>query len=612
VSLNFGLFAAIDLSARSVRTFRAPEEDVRRFFGGGGLAAKLFFDLDDEEAVVLANGFLTGFPAPTACKTSFVFRSPHTGIFGESSVGGKWGAQLARTGFSGLIIRGRSADPVYLFIHDHGVDIRDASDLWGLDTFTAHERLAGDLPAGAQIGLIGPAGENGVNYSSLIFEGRSARAAARTGIGKRFGEKRLKGLAVYGTGKPVPHDPVALRELTAALNIRFRERAAGLRDFGTAAGVGRREVSGDLPIKNFAQGNWEAAGQITGQAYVKHLHVRHHACFMCPIACSKKIRLADGPHAGLETTQPEYETAAALGSNLLHADREGLAYANHLCNALGLDTMSTGVVFGFLFECVEKGIVPAADLDLPDADPLWGNSAAICRLIEKIARREGIGNVLSMGVRHAAAVFGGGSERFAIHGKGLELPMHDPRALVSAGATYATGNRGAAHGEALAYYIEEGMQIDGFPRGIDPHTSAGKGAMTAKMQDLCAVFDALGLCKFTLSGGIRPIEMCRFIQTIHGLPIDEEELYRIGARIYTLKRLYNQRRGLDGRHDTLPPRILYEPRPTGGSAGVLPDLPAMLRDLYAARGWDVQGRVTEATAAKLGLTQYLSDEMRAS
>jgi aldehyde:ferredoxin oxidoreductase len=603
MSAYYGRFAWVDLSARTSTVRQLSDDDLRRYLGGGGIAAKLFVDEDDPEAIVLANGLLTGYPAPTACKTSIVFRSPLTGIFGESSVGGKWGAQLKRTGLDGLVIRGRAAAPVFLLVTDNGVEIRDAADVWGLDTFTAHDKLAAALAPGAQIGLIGPAGENGVKFASMIFEGRNARAAGRTGVGAVFGAKLVKGIAVVGTGKPKPADPTVLREFGRGFNAQLRERAAGLTKFGTAGAVARREVSGDLPIKNFAAGSWDKAVDISGQAYAEHLHTKNHACFMCPIACAKKLELSDG----FKTTQPEYETVGALGSNLLHDSREGIARANHLCNELGVDTMSGGVVLGFVFECVERGILTEAEVGLQTDSPLWGHTAAICELVELIAYRRGIGETLAEGVRHAAEVFGGGSEVFAIHAKGLELPMHDPRALVSAGATYATGNRGASHNEAPAYYLEEGMKIAGFPEGVDPHTSVGKGAMTAQMQDLAAAFDALGVCKFMLAGGITGEDMVLLTKLCVGLEITPAQMMESGARGYALKRLYNEHQGVDGRHDTLPPRIVNEPRPTGGAAGVLPDLPTMLADLYQARGWDDLGRVTRKTAEQFGLTGYLPE-----
>ncbi len=600
----YGKFAIVELREQRVDFREVPEEDLKLFFGGGGIGAKLLFDSGDDDAIVMANGLLTGFPITTACKTSFLFRSPQTGVIGESSVGGKFGAQLKRAGLDGLIIHGVSTQPVTLFIHDATVEFRDAGAVWGLDTFAAEKALTAQLPDGSIIGVIGPGGENRVGYASLMFEGEFPRAAGRTGIGAKFGEKKIKGIAVNGSQKPEPHDRAALAAYTKELNKQIRERTAGLHNFGTAGAVARREKSGDLPIKNFAQGEWEGAEKISGQVFAKEMVLHHHGCYMCPIACAKKIRLQSGPYAGLETTQPEYETAGALGSNLLNESPEDLAVANMLCNKLGVDTISAGVAISWLFECYEKGLVTRERIGLGDLEPTWGNGPAIHALIEKIARREGIGDLLADGVRRAAEKIGRGSDHFAVHAKGLELPMHDPRALVSAGATYATGNRGGSHNEAPAYYIEEGMKIEGFPQGVDPHTPSGKGSITARMQDLSTVFDALGLCKFTLSGGISSPQLSRFVELTMGWEMPADELMAVGDRIYTLKRLYIQRLGVNHKDDTLPGRILRDKRGAGFSGESLPDLTTMLRELYAARGWDNQGCVTKEKAEAMGLSNY--------
>ncbi len=604
MSFTYGSFYFVDLSAGNVEKKSVDESDVKTFLGGGGLGAKLFIEAGDD-AIVVANGLLTGLPATTACKTSIIFRSPLTGIFGESSFGGYWGPELKKAGVDGIVIKGESEKPVYLFISDDGLEIRDASHLWGRGTFESHKVLTEELPKGSRIGLIGPGGENGVLYASMMFEGEFARAAGRTGVGCVFGKKKVKALAAKGTQKPVAHDQEGLKKYVRRINVVARERAAGLRNFGTAGGVGRREQSGDLPIKNFSMGLWPEAKEVTGQAYVGNMFHKRHSCFMCPVGCAKSIQIKKGVHEGLITSQPEYETVGALGSNLLNGDPEGLAWANRLCNDYGLDTISTGVVIGFLFECVDRGIVKIDDIG--GTGKTWGDADVICRVIELIARREGIGNVLSLGVRKAAQKLGRGSERFAVHTKGLELPMHDPRALVSVGATYASGNRGASHNEAPAYYIEEGMMIGGmdFPDKPDPHTPEGKGLTTARMQDLCAVFDALGICKFMLAGGVSIDELRNFLKLSTGCDVSHDEMLKIGDRIYTLKRLYNQRLGVSAKDDILPPRIAVDPRGEGFSGSNLPDLKTMLNDLYEYRGWDEQGRVKPEKARELGLEFYL-------
>jgi len=607
MSGRYGKFVSVDLASGRIKDMQVEEEDLKRYFGGGGIGAKLFIDGGDEDAVVIANGLLTGHTVPTACKTSILFRSPLTGIFGESSVGGHWGAQLKRTGIDGLILHGQSPHPVYLLVADNAVEIRDASTLWGLDTLEADRALSEQLAPGAQIGVIGPAGENGVLFASMMVGGDFPRAAGRTGIGCKFGQKKIKAVAFKGSRKPSAHDPKELTAYVRALNRSIRERAATFHQFGTAGAVARREKSGDLPIRNFSLGTWEGAGKISSQVYAQRMHLKHEACFMCPIACAKKIEIRQGPHAGEKMAQPEYETVAALGSNLLNDSPEDIAIQNMLCNRYGLDTISTGVVIGFLFECVDRGVIEKEDPILEGIRPAWGNVQAIGEIIRKIAHREGIGDLLADGVRKAAERLGKGSERFAVHAKGLELPMHDPRALASAAATYATGNRGGSHNESFAHYLDEGLRVEGmgFPDKVDPHASEGKGKITAGMQNINAAFDALGLCKFLMVGGVGLPQLPRFIELAMGWKMSAKEILEAGDRIFTLKRIYNQRWGVGRDTDTVAPRVLEEKRGTGGSAKNLPDLNRMLDELYALRGWDEHGRVTRQRAAQLGLEDYL-------
>ncbi len=605
---SYGRIADVDLAEGTVAFRRLPDGDVRRFLGGGGIAAKLLIDSDDGDVIIIANGLLTGLPVPTACKTSLLFRSPLTGVLGETSVGGMWGAELRKTGIDIIIIRGESPNPAYLFISDGAVEIRDAAALWGMDTFEAHDALASALPPGSRIGVIGPAGERGVLFASIMFEGAVPRAAGRTGGGAVFGAKKIKGIAVKGSGRPVPADPGGLRERVRGLIPDIRKKAEKLHLDGTGGSVPYREAVGDLPIRNFSAGTWpEGAAKIAGSVYGEGRNRKHLACFACPIACAKSIEVTTRDRAGVKTSQPEYETIAAFGSNLLNDDPEELALQNRLCNRYGIDTISAGVVIGFLFECVERGIVTREDIGREGVEPAWGNNAAIRELIRMIAFREGIGDLLADGVRRAAEKIGRGSGAFAVHSRGLELPMHDPRGFVSSAVTYATGNRGGSHNESMAYYVEQGMTISGmgFPERVDPHASSGKGEITAKMQNLSAVFDALGLCKFLMIGGVGPGELRDFLEGAAGISLTEKELLDTGDRIYTIKRLYNQRLGAGRESDVVSDRVIAERRGSGGAAGVLPDLDIMKDELYRFRGWDREGRVTEEHARFLGLEEYL-------
>ncbi|TFH39571.1 MAG: hypothetical protein E4G96_08950 [Chrysiogenales bacterium] len=424
-----------------------------------------------------------------------------------------------------------------------------------------------------------------------------------------FGGKKIKGIAVKGSGRPAIADPDGLKAYVSGMTASIREKADSLHRNGTGGSVPYRESVGDLPIKNFAVGSWpEGAAKIAGNVYGELMKRKHLACFGCPIACAKSIEFTDGDYRGLKTSQPEYETIAALGSNLMNDDPEELAVQNMLCNRYGIDTISAGVVIGFLFECFERGIIAKEDIGRDGINPVWGDNGAIKELLRMIAFREGIGAMLADGVRRAAESIGKGSESFAVHARGLELPMHDPRGYVSSAVTYATGNRGGSHSESLAYYVEQGMKIAGmgFPDKVDPHSSAGKGEITAKMQNLSAVFDALGLCKFLMAGGVGPEELCGFLKSAAGMSLSVRELLDVGDRMYTVKRLYNQRLGAGRGSDTVSERVTREKRGSGGAADVLPDLELMKDELYRFRGWDREGRVTEEHARSLGLEEYLS------
>ncbi len=604
----YGRIADVDLGEGTVTFRRLPDGEVRRFLGGGGIAAKLLIDSDDSGVIIIANGLLTGLPVPTACKTSLLFKSPLTGVLGETSVGGMWGAELRKTGIDIIIIRGASLNPAYLFISDGTVEIRDAAAFWGMDTFQAHDALAAALPHGSRIGVIGPAGERGVLFASIMFEGTVPRAAGRTGGGAVFGAKKIKGIAVKGSGRPVPGDPEGLRERVRGLIPSIREKTEKLHRDGTGGSVPYREAVGDLPIKNFSVGSWpQGAARIAGSVYGDGMKRKHLACFACPIACAKAIEFTKGDHSVVTTSQPEYETIAAFGSNLMNDDPKELAVQNMLCNRYGIDTISAGVAIGFLFECFERGIIRREEIGRDGINPAWGDNSAIRELIRMIAFREGIGDLLAGGVRNAAERIGKGSEKFAVHARGLELPMHDPRGYVSCAITYATGNRGGSHSESLAYYVEQGTTISGmgFPEKVDPHDSRGKGEITAMMQNLSAVFDALGLCKFLMIGGVGPGHLRDFLEGAAGISLTEQELLDTGDRIYTIKRLYNQRLGAGRESDVVSDRVIAERRGSGGAAGVLPDLDIMKDELYRFRGWDREGRVTEEHARFLGLEEYL-------
>ncbi|MGQ9632097.1 MAG: aldehyde ferredoxin oxidoreductase family protein [bacterium] len=603
----------VDLSSGEIGERHIGEEALRKFLGGSGIGALVLyketepssFPLAPESPLIVMNGLLTGTPVPTACKTAFCAKSPLTGIWGESIAGGIWGAELSRTSYDGLIIKGRSARPVYIKIDDEKVGIEDAEGIWGKDTYETNEIIKARAGKNFKVACIGPAGERLSKLASIILDaGEDTRAAGRGGLGAVMGSKNLKAIAVRGTGKPYVADKRSLLKSTRDSNPRVRALAQRLHDFGTAGGVESCEMSGDLPIKNFRLGEWrEGARKTSGQAIVAQILDRHRACFSCPIRCTKIVRIDQGRYGKVWGAGIEYETTASFGACCLNEDLESIAMANHLCNTYGLDTISTGVTVAFAMEAFEKGIITARDTD--GVDLTWGNGDAVVAMVHKIGRREGIGEILAGGVREAARALGRNSEEFAMHTKGLEIPLHDPRAYTSMALTYATASRGACHLDSLSYMIEGGVALKelGYTGPTDFHSSEGKARIAFDTQNLMSAYNALGLCKFLLRGQIGPEKLAEWTNYVTGWDMTMKDIMLCGERIYNLKRLYNVRLGISRKDDTLPPRLLTLDRKTGGAAGSLPHLGKMLGEYYELRGWTEDGIPTREKLEELGLEE---------
>ena len=586
------------------------EEDVRRYLLGSGLAARIFYaemdpdraPLDPDSPLLAFNGLLTGTFAPTASRSTWCGRSPLTGIWDESNMGGHWGAELRFAGFDGLIVTGRAAKPVYLWLHDGRVEVRPAEHLWGLDHFATFAQLRRETDPQAQIACIGPAGENLIPLAGVLQGGQEhARTAGRGGMGALLGSKNLKAIAVRGHEKPTYPDIHTFRAFVRRINRFIQENAVGLSQLGTAGGVPATEVVGDLPLKNWTLGNWkEGAAATSGQRIAETILTGHTRCFACPIGCGLEIEINDGPYAGVRGHGPEYETLAGFGGNCLCDDLNAIAFMNDLCNRYGLDTISTSSAIAFAMEAYEKGLI--SQQETGGLELTWGNAEAMIAAIHAIARREGIGELLADGVRAAARRLGPEAEAFAVHVKGMEVPYHDPRAFVSMAAGYATASRGACHLETGSYWVSYGTRYAGwYDAEFDDHDSRGKGALAADFQNFMAVFNPLGLCKFIAKSHVGPHELADLVNAALGWEWTAADVLRTGERFFNLKRLINLRLGITAADDTLPRRLLTEPRPSGGAAGVLPDLEPMLAEYYQARGWTTDGVPTPERLAALGL-----------
>ena len=614
---TLGRILTVDTTTGTISTQDLDRTVVREYLGGSYLATYLWLEsarlevdpLSAANTLVIAPGLLTGYPIFTASRSSFVAKSPLTGLLSESTLGGYFGAKLRTAGYDGVVLKGSSAVPSYIVIDgDKGTaEIVAAGSLWGQDVFTT-DRLLKDLYGeDIEVASIGPAGENGVYYASIIAGGVDSRAAGRTGMGAVMGSKNLKAIVVKGGKKPRPANAKDLALQMRDLLVRVNEKSQAFMQYGTAGGVISAEASGDLPVKNWRDGSFPGAAEITGQTmWEKGMVTGHYTCFSCPIHCGKHIKLGSkGDRPGEASHGPEYETIAAFGSLCLNEDPEYVAAASDLANRLGLDTISAGNCIAFAMEAYERGIIDEkmAGRPLP-----WGDGEAILHLLKEIAHQRGIGAVLAKGVKQAGEILGPLAKEFAVHVKGLELPFHDPRTFTSMAVNYATAARGACHLESLSYYVESGVypkELLGVTAELVPSGSEGKAEVAAKMQDFMGMFNALGLCKFLLRPQITPEEVAAWVKSACDIDLTGDEIRRWGEREFNLRRLCNVAVGITRKDDTLPPRLLSHPRPSGRSAGVVPFLGKMLDEYYKLRGWDAEGLPTLSTIARLDLTDYL-------
>lgn len=616
MSVYAGRFLRVDLTDGSWQVEAVRDEQVRKWLLGSGFAARLYYELLDagrdplhpESPLLIFNGVLTGSFAPTGCRSSWCGRSPLTGIWNEANLGSHWGAELRFAGFDGLVISGRAKRPCYLWIEGSSehIELRDASHLWGRDYFETADTLLQETDRRAQVAGIGPAGERLVRIAG-VMSGPSyyVRAAARGGMGALLGSKQLKAIVVRGNQRPDYPDQKAFRDQVKEQNAFIKERTVAMSNLGTAGGIINAEKYGDLPLRNWSLGSWEDAPQVSGQTvYGRHL-VKHTHCYACPIGCGKEIEVPDGPYASPRGEGVEYETIAGFAGMTHIAHPEYVILANSLCNRYGLDTISTSSVIAFAMEAYERGLIGPQDTD--GVELRFGDPDAALAMIEQIATRRALGNLLAEGVRAAAQRLGPEAEAFAVHVKGLEVPYHDPRAFVSMAVNYATANRGACHLEGLTYWNGYGScHADmGYPETVPYHESGARQARQAyDYQNFFSVFNPLGLCKFITKGALGPERVCQLVNSALGWNWSTRDLLLTGERLFQLKRLINVRLGIGAADDRLPPRLL-EPRPSGHAAGVVPDLDVMLPTYYQLRDWDERGVPSKTRLEQLGILDEL-------
>lgn len=600
----FGKILRVNLSHGSITTSTLPEDFAIHYLGGRGIGARILYDenpphidpYSPENRLIFFTSPLMGTIAPCCVKFSLVTKSPLSGTILMTLAGGYCGPVFKRTGYDGIIIKGQAKEPVYLQIVDDQVEIVSAKHLWGKDTIETQEHLLSSMGGrDAKVLCIGPAGENLVRFSSVFSD---SHALGRGGGGAVMGSKNLKAIIVKGTKRVPLADEKAFEEyIKKGILPQFKvsEKAKIFGEYGTPGVLSIVNSFGILPTRNYQRGTFDDSDAINGQA-VKNASISRKSCYRCPVGCRSYTRVHSGEYEGYETEGPEYETLFSFGSNLGNSNLGSIIAANKLCLLYGLDTISTGNVMGFAMECFEKGLLTKEETD--GIELRFGNHRALVQMIEKIAFRDGFGDVLAEGVKRAAKKLGKGTQNYAMEVKGLEMSGYDPRGAKGMAIEYATAPRGGCHQRGLIV-----QETFGVPPFVDRFSTEGKGELVKSKQEEVAVQDALGFCVFVSRGDPMGIpEFAEMFTRATGVSVTSDDLLKAGERIWNIERLYNLREGFTRKDDYLPKRFLEQPMAEGPSKGHVVDLDKLLGDYYTQRGWDEQGNITPEKLEELGLT----------
>jgi len=562
---NWGKILKVDLTSGEVDDWELEERLYREFIGGSGLAAWLFFQLEGHKAEPLSprnplfflNGPISGTTLPGSSRLEVCARSPLTGIWGEASIGGHVSPDLKGTGYDGVVFTGASDKPVYLYLTEEGAELRDASHLWGKDTFEVEKLLKEELEdKRVKVISIGPAGENLVKYASVVNDQGSL--AGRGGMGAVMGSKKLKAVVVRGKKKSGIADQEAYKRLRkeGLDNLKKDIFTEGMHLYGTSLGIDLCSVINDLPIKNWREARWpEGTEELSGARMNETILTDRHSCYACPVACKRIVEVKGGDYAIEEGPGPEYECLGALGFMPRVGDLHAVVKANQLCNAYGMDAISTGGTIAYAIEAFENGLITEKDTEGMTLD--WGRPDNLLELVRKIALREGFGDELAEGCRLMSQKYGG--EEFAMHVKGMECPMHDPRALWSMAVGYATGIRGACHNKDINLGLEMGisaLEEIGYPN-TKSQNREGKAMQTIQGQAIASVCDSAVICIFAWKGMSYTLGSLRdFINAVTGFDYTNDELLEVGQRTWYLKRAIGNLCGMTREDDQVPQRII--------------------------------------------------------
>ncbi|MFH0963893.1 MAG: aldehyde ferredoxin oxidoreductase family protein, partial [Planctomycetota bacterium] len=601
----------VDLSDARSRIEPFDDAFARTWLGANGFAAKTLYDrlapatppLSPENIVIFGVGPVTD-AVPGSSRGYVAAKSPLTGLYCDSAFGGRFPVTQKRTGFESIALTGKAPSWVTVIVDENGAALEDARSLAGKSTHETALALGEKFGPHADVAAIGPAGENGVLYACIshFWKGRPG-IAGRGGLGALLAAKNVKAVVVTGKKKTRVADPAALKALLDERRPTLMEKAKALSKYGTPALTEMINKLGGLAARN-AQREFTPDVSQAGTEAMSRLYLRHTACFGCPVACGKFAAVPSGPYAGTQWKVAEYETIYALGAMLDCFDAPFLVRANQLCDELGIDTISLGVTLSFAAECLEKGFLTPRDVG---HEQLFGNPAAILKLIEDTAHKRAFGEKLAMGSARLSRSLPEETQRFLYAVKDLEIAGHSPRALKGMGLGYATSTRGGSHHDTRPTTM--------YAQDHDNTSIVGQARLSLDSQHATAVGDSLTLCRFISERMLGPKiddNWARLLRAVTGWDIDAPELHTVGERIYNLERLFNLREGASAKDDVLPHRVTDDPIPDGPLAGArcsTDDLLKMRKEYYDLRGWNADGVPTPATLKRLSLSPSLVERM---
>jgi aldehyde:ferredoxin oxidoreductase len=602
-----GKILIADLTSGTLKDEPLNEKYARDFLGSSGLAARYLYDMVDEKTdplgednpLILMPGLLNGTSGPSVSRWGGATKSPYTGYYADANAGAWFGAEFKNAGYDGIILKGKSKKPVYIYIKDGVAEIKDAGGLWGKDTYKTQEEIKKEYgDKRVQVACIGPASENLVPYGNIMSE--YGHCLGRAGLGCVMCSKKVKAIAVRGKMKLPMADPDKFREAAGKAMTEVKEGFLSMimHQTGTAGWIDSAISYGDGPTKYYTAPTMPESTKISGVEQLEKYQTDSTACYGCPIRCRKVLQIKEGKYLYDKVEAPEYETLMGWGAMMgLDLDMSTAAYINELCNGYGFDTISSGASAGYAFYLYNLGVI--SEKDTGGLNLTWGNTDAAIELVHLIAKNQGFGTVLAGGTKRMAQKYGRPPGE-AVQCKGLEFPMHDPRAYHSMGLVYATAPRGADHNKNDAFQVDSGTGHPDLGLDITDRWADDKAAGVEKGQNYRALTDALGICHFAQIPFNLLLDM---INASCGWNTTMEELLKTGERTFQLQRALSCKLGITAKDDVLP-ELAMRPIPDGGQEGHVPNMEKMLPEYYAIRDWDkTTGKPSKKRLESLGLPE---------